>query len=136
MMKKNLKKIAAMAMAASIMAGAMFPTTALAADKETVSAGNYGTLTGTLSGTKTQGTATTSVTKNPDNANLTLAVDFKNSAGTNVIATEYKTGRGEKAVQLDWNLKRPSITCAFGAHGVQGGSKYKACVAYTYTGLK
>lgn len=135
MIKKNLKKIAAMAMAAAIMAGTMCPTTALAASKN-VSAGGYGTLTGTLSGTKTKGTAKTTVTKNPDTANITLAVDLKNSAGENVIATKYKSRRGVTAVSLEWDTNIGGITCGFGAHGVQGGSKYKAYAAYTYTDLK
>ncbi|MCM1161866.1 MAG: hypothetical protein NC412_11650 [Roseburia sp.] len=132
-MKRNLKKIAAMAMAASIMAGAMFPTTALAASKTTAA---YGTLTGTLSGTKTKGSAKTTVTKNPDNANLTLSVDFKKSVGGNVIETKAKTGRGGKSIQMDWKNMPSRVGCAYGAHGVQGGSKYPAYAVYTYTTLK
>lgn len=135
MMKKNLKRIAAMAMAASIMAGAMGTTTAFAASKS-VSAGGYGTLTGTLSGTKTTGTAKTSVTKNPDNANLTLAVDLKKAAGGNVVATKNKSKRGVKSITLNWETNLPGIACAYGGHGVQGGSQYKAYAVYTYTDLK
>lgn len=134
MMKKNLKKIAAMAMAASIMAGAMCPATAFAASKN-VSAGSYGTLTGTLSGTRTKGSATTSVTNNPDNANLTLNVDFKKSAGGDVIVTKFKSARGVKSIKLEWENLPSSVACAYGAHGVQGGTKYPAAVVYTYTSL-
>ncbi len=135
MMKKNLKRIAAMAMAASIMAGTMGQTTVLADNKETVKAGGYGTLTGTLSGARTKGAAITSVTNNPDNANLTLNVDCKKSAGGNVIATKSKSGRGVKSIKLEWKDLPSNVACAYGAHGVQGGSKYPAAVVYTYTSL-
>lgn len=99
------------------------------------SAGGYGTLKGNLSGSSTSGTAKTIISKNPDNANVTLSVDLKNSSGENVVATQYKSARGVTWVKYDWVTNKKGITCAYGTHGVQGGSKYPAYVVYTYSSL-
>lgn len=130
--KNKIKKSVAMAMAATILVGAMGANTAFA---ESQSAGGYGTLKGTLSGSSTSGTGKTTITQNPDNANVTLAIDLKNSSGSNVVATKYKSARGVTSVKQDWSTNMKGITCAYGAHGVQGGSKYKAYAVYTYSSL-
>lgn len=132
MAKNKIKKSVVMAMAATVLVGTMGVNTVFAASQ---SAGAYGTLKGTLSGSSTSGTATTAVTKNPDNANITLAIDLKNSSGANVVATKYKSARGVTSVKQDWSTNAKGITCAYGTHGVQGGSKYKACAVYTYSSL-
>lgn len=132
MVRNKIKKIAAMTMAGAVLVGAMGTSTAFAAS---TSAGGYGTLTGTLSGSKTSGTGITKVSKNPDNANITIAIDLKNSSGSNVIATKYKSSRGVKSVKQTWSTSKSGIVCAYGSHGVQGGTKYKAYAVYTYSSL-
>lgn len=132
MVKNKIKKIAAMAMVATVLVGTIGANTAFAESKN---ATGYGTLKGTLSGSTTSGTGTTTVSKNTDNANITLAIDLKNSAGENMVKTKFKSSRGVTIVKQDWSTSVKGITCAYGAHGVQGGTKYKADVVYTYSSL-
>lgn len=52
-----------------------------------------------------------------------------------MVKTKFKSSRGVTIVKQDWSTTVKGITCAYGAHGVQGGTKYKADVVYTYSSL-
>ncbi len=89
----------------------------------------YGLLKGTLSET---GYYTTSVEKNPDHAYLTIAGEIQNRLGETIgNVDQIKSEDGATDFAGAWNYIPAGAYVLYGAHGVQGGSKYGAAVVYT-----
>jgi hypothetical protein len=93
------------------------------------SVSGYGTLKGTLTD-KNGISFKTSVTKNPDDATLTYEIEYVNVAGKTLV---HDQSSAQNVVTISGTRSsRPSGTSTiFGAHGVQGGSKYGSQVVYT-----
>lgn len=89
----------------------------------------YGLLEGTLSET---GYYTTSVEKNPDRAYLTIAGEIQNRLGETIGSEDQiKSEDGDTYLAGSWTYIPDDAYVLYGAHGVQGGSKYGAAVVYT-----
>lgn len=102
---------------------ATMPIAVLAAvvDTESTPAGIYGTLTGTLS---EYGYYTTSVTQNPDLAQLTISGLFQNINGQNIgVQNNLYSARGERFFPGTWNYIPAGTYTMYGTHGVQGGTQ-------------
>jgi hypothetical protein len=106
----------------------------IVASAAAVSAGAYGTLTGTVT-LKSSSCALfcTSVTNNPDNAILTIKYSIVDKKGN--VLDSYDTGSIYRGVcNCGVAAGITSTTYAgYGTHGVKGGSIYGAYAAYTYT---
>ena len=114
----------------------MAVTAYAASPTETKTTTHYGTLTGSVSGTKARVKALTSITKNPDNAYLTIKLDALNTLGVVQGTTgQRKSPTGIYEYDLDWTNLNSNCNYINGAHGVQGGTKYKADVVYTNTSM-
>ncbi len=110
---------------------------AFAATTASKAAGNYGTLSGSVSATKSVLDADTYITKNPDKAVVTLKADLINSAGTTVYTTGVFKSTGTTDTTCGCTLsKTPSdytFSSVYAAHGVQGGTSNPAYAVYTNT---
>jgi hypothetical protein len=126
-LKKLLSCITAIALIAS-MATVAF---ALNSDTKSKSATGYGTLSGTV---WSDGTYVTSVTSNPDNAQLTITGLIQNSAGQDLAGpTLLKSQRGVTSISAYWSSLPAGTYAIYGTHGVQGGSTHPAAAVYTVT---
>lgn len=134
-MRRNVKTMIGTAMAAVMLVGTMGATTSYAGTSSKKVTG-YGTLTGKVSGTVAAGTLKTSVTKNNDNAKLTIELDFRNKDGVrkNKIPRTYSS-KGATSLSGEYRFADKDVTVVYGAHGVQNGTKYDAAAVYTYTEL-
>jgi len=100
------------------------------ANTSSTPATGYGTLTGSLSGTS----YTTTVTTNPDSAYLTVKDSMQDRNGNTVVSTqEIRSSRGVKSFGGYWSSVPSNVYVIYGTHGVQGGSRYSAKAVYTYT---
>lgn len=127
-MIKRLKKTAAIAFAVAMVAAN--GVTAFAATNS-VSTTGYGTLYGSLT---SAGSYVTSVSKNTDNAKLTISGTIQDKLG-NTVATQQTiySDRGATSFAGKWS-KIPSNSYAlYGTHGVQNGTTYGAAATYTVT---
>lgn len=90
----------------------------------------YGTLTGTLSGQS----YTTRVTRNNDNAYLTIKGSMQDRNGSTVVNTQQlNSQRGRTTYSGRWSSVPSNVYVIYGTHGVQGGNQYGAGAVYTYT---
>lgn len=105
----------------------------VSANSASVKTDGYGTLTGSLSGTRTKVTSVTSVGSNPDNAYLIAKLDAKNTLGTNVHTVSKQSSRGKTKYTFDWLDLNSSCVSVYGTQGVEGGSTHPAYAVYTYT---
>jgi|SRR5690606_30118820 hypothetical protein len=100
------------------------------ANTSSTSAPGYGTLTGTLTGKS----YITKVTKNNDNAYLTVKGSMQDKNGNTVVSTqEIKSPRGYTSYSGAWTSVPSNVYVIYGTHGVQGGSQYGAKAVYTYS---
>jgi len=94
---------------------------ALVVDTQSTPAGIYGTLTGTLS---ENGYYTTSVTRNPDSARLTISGLFQNVYGQNIgVQNNLYSARGARFFSGFWSSIPAGTYTMYGTHGVQGGTQ-------------
>lgn len=135
-MKRNVRTIVGTTMAAVMLVGTMSFSTISYAGTTKKKVTGYGTLTGSVSGTIVAGSLKTSVTKNNDNAKLTIKLDFENKAGVkkNKVPRTYSL-KGATSLSGKYKFADKDVTVVYGAHGVQNGTKYGAEVVYTYTEL-
>ncbi|GAB6989709.1 hypothetical protein [Paenibacillus pini] len=131
-MKFGKKSIAGLAASVACMA---FAVTAFA-NSSSISTTGYGTLSGSLSSSGSYGYYTTSVTKNNDNAYLTIAGSAQDKNGTTLITKQQvNSSRGATSYSASTVSLPSSAYVIYGTHGVQGGSTYGASAVYTYTQL-
>lgn len=127
-MLKKSKKFCAILTALVIVAS--FQITAFAGSSSKSTSG-YGKLYGSLN---SSGSYVTSVDRNNDRAYLLIGGTIQNKAGTTLITQQNITSsRGATYFSGYWTNIPSSAYALYGAHGVQGGSKYGASVVYTYT---
>ena len=130
-MKLKFKKLAIMALTVATVASNGM--TAFAASNSKTTSG-YGKLYGSL--TKT-GNYVTSVTKNPDKAKLTISGTIQDVNGKTLVTQQpIYSGRGATKLSGHWTNIPSRAYAIYGAHGVQGGTKYGAAVVYTVTHVK
>ena len=91
----------------------------------------YNTLSGSLDG---NGNYVTSVSRNPDNAYLTIKGVIENRNGSQISTQqEIDSDRGETYHSGSWDWIPSDAYALYGTHGVQGGSRYGARAVYTYS---
>lgn len=96
------------------------------------SATGYGTLYGSTSSSSRVLSASTRISKNPDNAYVTLELDAQTSSGSTALDYYYgNSDRGETSYYLTSARLESHVYKIFGSHGVQGGSRYSSAVVYT-----
>jgi hypothetical protein len=126
---KLFKKIFASSMIALLICTSLI-TGSVLANTSSKSVTGYGTLTGTLS----EKSYTTKVTRNPDTAQLTIKGSMQDRSGKTVVNTsEIKSTRGRTSFSGQWSSVPSNVYVIYGTHGVQGGSKNPAAAVYTYT---
>lgn len=99
-----------------------------------VFAGSASTVTtgyGTLFGQTNKTYYVTSVSKNPDNAYLTIKGEIQDRNGRVLAASSRQSARGQTYFAGGWTSMPPNAHRIFGTHGVQGGSTYSAAAVYT-----
>lgn len=104
------------------------------AGSNSVAAPGYGTLSGTSYIGGGSGGANTSVTTNSDNAYVIAGYQIQDKSGKVVQGYyENRSAKGGKSASIGYATAPTSSYVAYGTHGVQGGSKYKAKAVYTST---
>lgn len=127
-MIKKFKKIAVTAMTLAMIGTSSL--TAFAASSSTAATG-YGTLYGSLSKT---GYYVTSVTKNNDNAKLTISGTIQDVNGRTVATQQtIYSDRGDTSFAGTWKYVPSNAYALYGTHGVQNGTQYGAAAVYTVT---
>jgi|SRR5690625_55876 len=86
---------------------------------------------GTLVGETNKVYYVTSVTRNPDNAYLTIKGEIQDINGRVLASSSRQSSRGQTHFSGGWTSMPPNGYRIFGTHGVQGGSTYSAAAVYT-----
>lgn len=131
-MKKSIKKLAAVTLAATICLS--FSATAFAGTSS-CNAGNYGTLTGTVSVSGININTVTQINSNPDNAYLTLALSLQDKSGNELNHFMGQSQRGITYLPIGGPGLSSNVFKVFSTHGVQGGSTNPAYAVYTSTSV-
>lgn len=124
----KIKKFAVMALTVATLA-ANGLTAFAASSSKTVE--GYGTLYGSLT---SAGVYVTSVTENPDRAQLTITGTIQDITGK-TVATEQiiYSNRGDTYFSGHWTNIPSNAYALFGTHGVQNGTKYGSAAVFTVT---
>lgn len=125
---KNVKKMFVLGLTLAMVAANSVCAFAATSQKSTV---GYGYLRGTLT---SAGRYTTTVDKNNDSAQLTIAGSIQNKAGATLV--DKKTifsSRGAKSLAGSWSGLPAATYAIYGTHGVQNGTTQNAAAVYTVT---
>jgi hypothetical protein len=131
-MKKSIKKLASVILAAMICLS--FSATAFAGTSS-CDAGNYGTLTGSVSVSGIYINTVTQISSNPDNAYLTLALSVQDIYGNELDYFQGQSLRGVSYLPIGGPGLDNNAYRVFSTHGVQGGSTNPAYAVYTATSV-
>lgn len=132
-MKRTIKRVLSCVIATAL---CLSITSTAFASTSTKSAGNYGTLKGTMTVSSSKAYASVSITTNPDNAYLTFKAEVVNSAGISVVEPYESYSNTGVTSYSDSSATLPSSSYKiFGTHGVQGGSTNPSYAVYTSTSI-